>query len=192
MSRPMPGDVLLQVNNVNVSRTQGKAVKKLLKSVLRLVLIDSFILVSRSLPLPINLQLYRRTIPSTNTQIDKIVLNSVAQHQPLNANLFLSDKESTKSSFIPMEKLSSDEFYPKSSNRRPTEIYSSLLMSPINRQTCEQSDESESGVGSESNPYSDGDEEHRLVRNRTANFDFFSFSFIFLRRTENSVRILRT
>jgi len=146
MSRPMPGDVLLQVNNVNVSRTQGKAVKKLLKS----------------LPLPINLQLYRRTIPSTNNQIDKIVLNSVDQHQPLNANMFVSDKESCKTTFIPIEKLSSDDFFPKKSNRRTTEIYSSLLMSPINRQTCEQSDESESGVGSESNPYSDGDEENRL------------------------------
>ena len=114
--------------------------------------------------MPINLQLYRRTIPSTNNQIDKIVLNSVDQHQPLNANMFVSDKESCKTTFIPIEKLSSDDFFPKKSNRRTTEIYSSLLMSPINRQTCEQSDESESGVGSESNPYSDGDEENRLVR----------------------------
>lgn len=27
----MPGDILLQVNNINVSRTQAKAVKKLIK-----------------------------------------------------------------------------------------------------------------------------------------------------------------
>lgn len=32
-TRPMPGDVLLQVNNINVSRTQAKAVKKLIRFV---------------------------------------------------------------------------------------------------------------------------------------------------------------
>ncbi len=37
----------------------------------------------------------------------------------------------------------------------------SLLMSPIDRKISEQSDGSESGVGSESNPYSD--QENRLV-----------------------------
>ena len=31
LTRPMPGDLLLQVNDINVSRTQAKAVKKLLK-----------------------------------------------------------------------------------------------------------------------------------------------------------------
>ncbi|CAF4586071.1 unnamed protein product, partial [Rotaria magnacalcarata] len=36
------------------------------------------------------------------------------------------------------------------------------LMSPIYRKISERSDGSESGVGSESNPYSDG--ENRLVR----------------------------
>jgi hypothetical protein len=30
-TRPMPGDVLLQVNDINVSRTQAKAVKKLIR-----------------------------------------------------------------------------------------------------------------------------------------------------------------
>jgi hypothetical protein len=39
----------------------------------------------------------------------------------------------------------------------------SLLMSPINRKLSEHSDGNESGVGSESNPYSDIDHENRLV-----------------------------
>ncbi|CAF5152292.1 unnamed protein product, partial [Rotaria sp. Silwood1] len=30
-SRPMPGDILLQVNDINVSRTQAKAVHKLMR-----------------------------------------------------------------------------------------------------------------------------------------------------------------
>ena len=33
-TRPMPGDILLQVNDINVSRTQAKAVHKLMKFVL--------------------------------------------------------------------------------------------------------------------------------------------------------------
>ncbi len=33
-TRPMPGDVLLQVNDINVSRTQAKAVQKLMKFVI--------------------------------------------------------------------------------------------------------------------------------------------------------------
>ena len=36
-------------------------------------------------------------------------------------------------------------------------------MSPIDRKISKQSDGSESGVGSESNSYSDGDHENRLV-----------------------------
>lgn len=34
-TRPMPGDILLQVNDINVSRTQAKAVKKLIRFVER-------------------------------------------------------------------------------------------------------------------------------------------------------------
>jgi hypothetical protein len=30
-TRPMPGDILLQVNDINVSRTQAKAIKKLIR-----------------------------------------------------------------------------------------------------------------------------------------------------------------
>jgi len=63
----MIGDILLQVNDINVSRTQSKGIQKLIKN----------------LPLPINLQLYRRNIPSNSINIDKIILNSVEQHQPL-------------------------------------------------------------------------------------------------------------
>ncbi|CAF3104384.1 unnamed protein product, partial [Rotaria sp. Silwood2] len=74
-TRPMPGDILLQVNDINVSRTQAKAVKKLIKS----------------LSLPITLQLYRRSNPSTSIKIDKIVLNSVEQHEPLNRNLISTE-----------------------------------------------------------------------------------------------------
>ena len=33
-TRPMPGDILLQVNDINVSRTQAKAVHKLMKLVI--------------------------------------------------------------------------------------------------------------------------------------------------------------
>jgi hypothetical protein len=32
-TQPMPGDILLQVNDINVSRTQAKAVHKLMKFV---------------------------------------------------------------------------------------------------------------------------------------------------------------
>ncbi|CAF1231960.1 unnamed protein product [Adineta ricciae] len=121
-TRPMSGDVLLQVNDINVSRTQAKAVKKLI----------------RNLPLPITLQLYRRSIESNAVKIDKIVMNSIDQHEPLNRNLF-------------------------SPTLHSMDYQQSLLMSPINRKTSElQSDGSESGVGSESNPYSDGDQENRF------------------------------
>lgn len=34
-TRPMPGDVLVRVNEINVSRTQAKAVEKLIKFVIR-------------------------------------------------------------------------------------------------------------------------------------------------------------
>jgi hypothetical protein len=39
----MPGDVLLQVNEINVSRTQAKAVQKLMKFVITLQKIKTFI-----------------------------------------------------------------------------------------------------------------------------------------------------
>jgi len=108
-----------------------------------------FLILNRSLSLPITLQLYRRSIPSLNTiKIDKIVLNSVDQHEPLNRNLFSIDHPYS----------SSDCILPK-----PIDHQQSLLISPINRKISEQSDGSESGVGSESNPYSDGDQDNRLV-----------------------------
>ncbi|CAF0792703.1 unnamed protein product [Adineta steineri] len=123
-TRPMIGDILLKINDINVSRTQAKAVKKLL----------------RSLPLPITLQLYRRFNSSTTT--NKIVLNSVDQHEPLKRNLCTN--------VLPEKPYK-------------TNYSQSLLMSPINRKLSEsQSDGSESGVGSESNPYSDGDQDNRL------------------------------
>jgi len=119
----MIGDVLLQVNDINVSRTQSKAVQKLIKN----------------LPLPINLQLYRRNLPSTSINIDKIILNSVDQHQPLKSehNYSFSDTYADRAF------CSSDKPYEKS-----------IFMSPI------QSDGSESGVGSEST-----DNEHRSIDN---------------------------
>lgn len=148
----MPGDVLLQVNEINVSRTQAKAVHKLMKN----------------LPLPINLQLYRRNLPphsSTNTtattttvKIDKIVLNSVDQHQPLSSNLFskISEHNYTFSeTYADRGFCSSDKQSTNYDRIFPHE--QSLLMSPIQHKISEQSDESESGVGSESNPYSDGE-----------------------------------
>ncbi len=109
--------------------------------------------INRSLPLPITLQLYRRSIPpSTSIKIDKIVLNSVDQHEPLNRNLFSnSDKQ---------YKPTSDCILPKTILMN-IDHQQSLLMSPIDRKISEQSDGSESGVGSESNPYSD--QENRLV-----------------------------
>jgi hypothetical protein len=128
-----PGDVLLQVNEINVSRTQAKAVQKLIKFVYFIlkIKITKYFFINRNLPLPITLQLYRRSVTSTSIKIDKIILNSVDQHQPLNCNIFPSDDRLC---------LKKDQ---------------SLLMSPI------ASDGSESGVGSESNPYSDG--EQRLI-----------------------------
>ncbi len=106
--------------------------------------------------MPINLQLYRRNLPSSSIKIDKIVLNSVDQHQPLNNNLF-STKSDHNYSF-------SDAYADRAfcSSDKPFNNYEeqSLLMSPIHRKLSERSDGSESGVGSESNPYSDG--EHRL------------------------------
>ena len=168
-TRPMPGDILLQVNDVNVSRTQAKAVNKLMKN----------------LPLPITVQLYRRSAPSTSIKLDKIVLNSVDQHQPLNANMFSKATEKNYSfseTYADRAFCSSDKPYSNyediSHCLLPDTIVlshthhaqtheslrqdQSLLMSPIPRKLSEQSDGSESGVGSESNPYSDG--EHRLVR----------------------------
>lgn len=152
----MPGDILLQVNDINVSRTQAKAVKKLIRFVMIFKNYKKINYFYRSLPLPINLQLYRRSIPPTTTtsvvKIDKIVLNSVDQHEPLNKNF-----------------VSINHRYSPSDNLLPKPILmtidhqQSLLMSPINRKMSEQSDGSESGVGSESNPYSDGDQENRLV-----------------------------
>jgi len=79
--------------------------------------------------------------------MDKIVLNSVDQHEPLNRNLFSNS--------------SSDKPHPP--NPINIDHQQSLLMSPIDRKISEQSDGSESGVGSESNPYSDGDQDNRLV-----------------------------
>ncbi|CAF2883451.1 unnamed protein product [Rotaria sp. Silwood2] len=143
-TRPMPGDILLQVNDINVSRTQAKAVKKLIKS----------------LSLPITLQLYRRSNPSTSIKIDKIVLNSVEQHEPLNRNL-----------------ISTEPLYSSSDKQFKTKTYEclitkpilmnidqqqSLLMSPIDRKISTRSDGGESGVGSESNSYSDADQDNRL------------------------------
>lgn len=105
---------------------------------------------NRSLPLPITLQLYRRStpIPSSSIKIDKIVLNSIDQHEPLNQNLFSNCEKH----------YSTHSKYPKRMN---IDHQQSLLMSPIDRKLSEQSDGSESGVGSESNPYSD--QENRLV-----------------------------
>lgn len=68
-------------------------------------------------------------------------MNSIDQHEPLNRNLFSNPSK-----------------YPKRIN---LDHQQSLLMSPIDRKISEQSDGSESGVGSESNPYSD--QENRLV-----------------------------
>jgi len=101
---------------------------------------------NRNLPLPITLQLYRRSnLPSSTIKIDKIVLNSVDQHEPLNRNIFsITDKQ-----------------YSDCHTRMNIDHQQSLLMSPIDRKISEQSDGSESGVGSESNPYSD--QENRLV-----------------------------
>ncbi|CAF3291930.1 unnamed protein product [Rotaria socialis] len=143
-TRPMPGDILLQVNEINVSRTQAKAVKKLIKS----------------LSLPITLQLHRRSVPSTSIKIDKIVLNSVEQHEPLNRNL-ISTESFYSSSDKQYKTQNYDCFLPKPT---PMNIdhQQSLLMSPIDRKISTQSDGSESGVGSESNPYSDGDHDNRL------------------------------
>ncbi|CAF0789123.1 unnamed protein product [Adineta steineri] len=159
-TRPMPGDILLQVNDTNVSRTQAKAVHKLIKN----------------LPLPITLQLYRRSIPSiSSVKIDKIVLNSVDQHQPLNNNIFSKKSDhnySFSETYADQAFCSSDKPYnnydeitncllPETIILNNHKQDQSLLMSPIHRKISEtQSDESESGVGSESNAYSDG--EHRL------------------------------
>ncbi|CAF3503473.1 unnamed protein product [Rotaria sp. Silwood1] len=143
-TRPMPGDILLQVNDINVSRTQAKAVKKLIKS----------------LSIPITLQLYRLIIPSTSIKVDKIVLNSVEQHEPLNRNLI-----STNSLYLSSDKQCKTKTYDCFISK-PTVMnidhQQSLLMSPIDRKITTQSDGSESGVGSESNPYSDGDQDNRL------------------------------
>jgi hypothetical protein len=149
----MPGDILLQVNDINVSRTQAKAVKKLIRFEMNFNFQIIFKILNRNLPLPITLQLYRRSIPSsTSIKIDKIVLNSVDQHEPLNNNFFSIDRPYS----------SSDCLLPKPILMN-IDHQQSLLMSPINRKISEQSDGSESGVGSESNPYSDGDQENRLV-----------------------------
>jgi hypothetical protein len=109
------------------------------------------IFIRRNLPLPITLQLYRRSVSSSSIKIDKIVLNSVDQHQPLNSDIF-SKKCEQDYSFNDRTCLLPETLILK------TKPEQSLLMSPIHP---EQSDGSESGVGSESNPYSDG--EHRLV-----------------------------
>ncbi|CAF0840328.1 unnamed protein product [Rotaria sp. Silwood1] len=162
-SRPMPGDILLQVNDINVSRTQAKAVHKLM----------------RNLPLPITLQLYRRSISLTSNKIDKIVLNSIDQHQPLNSNIFSKKSDhnySFSDTYADRAFCSSDKPYNNNydeitschlpetillnNNNNNKQEQQSLLMSPIYRKISERSDGSESGVGSESNPYSDG--EHRL------------------------------
>lgn len=140
-----------------------------------------FELVYRNLPLPITLQLYRRSQSIERCEFDKIIRNSVDQHQPLNVNMFSNDhhnqhqqpqhhhhhhyhhnEDAYLSSIHVSESIHSAGHLPKPI-RRTTDLYASLLMSPIDRQTGEHSDESESGVGSESNPYSDGDEEQRLV-----------------------------
>jgi hypothetical protein len=102
----MIGDILIQVNDINVSRTQSKAIQKLIKN----------------LPLPINLQLYRRNIPSTSINIDKIILNSVEQHQPL--------KSEHNYSF--------------------SDTYADRAFCSSDKPSSIQSDGSESGVGSES------------------------------------------
>ena len=119
--------------------------------------------------MPINLQLYRRSVSTAHIKFDTIIRNSVDQHQPLNINLFEHDEQNHihrqneyLSSIHASESIHSIGHSPKPI-RRTAELYASLMMSPIDRHTAEQSDESESGVGSESNPYSDGDEEQRLV-----------------------------
>ena len=190
-TRPMPGDILLQVNDINVSRTQAKAVYKLIKFVNLHIQIEkekqkTSLILFRNLPLPITLQLYRRGgNPAKTTKIDRIVLNSVDQHQPLNSNMLstnldhyysFSDTNANRV-FCSSDKLTNnyDEItncvLPETialnnnttnNNNNTDKQEQSLLMSPIYRQTFERNDENESGVGSESNPYSDG--EQPLVR----------------------------
>lgn len=135
-----------------------------------------FCIFYRNLPLPISLQLYRRTVPSQTIKIDKIVLNSIDQHQPLNSNIFSKKSETNYSfsdTYADRAFCSSDKPYNNYDEITTTILPDtivlnaqdkqgqSLLMSPIYRKISEQSDGSESGVGSESNPYSDG--ENRLV-----------------------------
>ncbi|CAM4745507.1 unnamed protein product [Rotaria magnacalcarata] len=170
-TRPMPGDILLQVNDINVSRTQAKAVNKLM----------------RNLPLPIVLQLYRRSVPTTSNKIDKIVLNSIDQHQPLTSNIFSKKSDhnySFSDTYADRAFCSSDKPYDNydeitscilpetivlnkntntNNDNNNNKQEQSLLMSPIYRKISERSDGSESGVGSESNPYSDGENRLEII-----------------------------
>jgi hypothetical protein len=136
---------------------------------------SGLIFLNRNLPLPITLQLYRHSMTSTAVKIDKIVLNSVDQHQPLNCDMFSKKSDhnySFSDTYADQAFCSSDKPYnnydeitncllPETLILNNDKQDQSLLMSPIHRKMSEQSDGSESGVGSESNPYSDG--EHRLV-----------------------------
>jgi hypothetical protein len=96
-------------------------------------------------------------------------LNSVDQHEPLNRNLFTVDRPYSSSD--KQYQINSECHLPKTILMN-IDHQQSLLMSPIDRKISEQSDGSESGVGSESNPYSDGDQENRLV--------CFAFKFCFI------------
>ena len=182
-TRPMPGDVLVQGNEINVARPQPKAVEKVIKYVChekkRLDRISSSF--RRTLPLPITFQLYRRSVSSSSSssvKLDKIVLNSVEQHQPLNSDLLFcktSEKNfSFSETYADQAFCSSDKpmneyealtpcLLPETILLHPSPVNEdqSLLISPIRRKRSDQSDGSESGVGSESNAFSDG--EHRLI-----------------------------
>lgn len=115
-------------------------------------------------------------MPSTSVKIDKIVLNSVDQHQPLNSAMFSKKSEhnySFSDTYADQAFCSSDKPYNNYDEighcLLPETIVlnskqdQSLLMSPIQRKLSEQSDGSESGVGSESNPYSDGEHRQEII-----------------------------
>ncbi|CAF0798578.1 unnamed protein product, partial [Didymodactylos carnosus] len=181
-TRPQPGDILVKINDKNVTRAQPKAVIKLMKN----------------LQYPIRLEFYRRysMVPRIP---DKVLLNSVEQHQLLPETsllLFKTDQDQSSdeynNAFCSSDKMSltdsplrrceqyiqkSDENIRSVKQRRREKAANSLLLSLIDDYgSCE--GDSDIGYRSESTPHSDIDNDNNQSNILTESYRFDALKLV--------------
>ncbi|CAF4223474.1 unnamed protein product, partial [Didymodactylos carnosus] len=181
-TRPQPGDILVKINDKNVTRAQPKAVMKLMKN----------------LQYPIRLEFYRRYLVLT-TIPDKVLLNSVEQHQLLPETsllLFKTDQEESSdennNAFCSSDKMSANSSSSRSEqyilqqpiynknivkHRRPETTKNSLLMSPIDNYDSGDGD-SDIGYRSESTPHSDIENDNNRLNVLSESYRFDALKLI--------------